>query len=131
MMKPMEAVGAVPQAGVNPAASAPAPKPSGPGGLSEGEIEALRGDPEVADVFTQVAGSPVPMDQVDPQSLVEVAGMVEKLGVEGAVAAINGMLSPEQKAGLQAEAAKASAQPQPQGQPQGAPPAPPVGGGAR
>lgn len=111
MMKPAEAVGAVPQPGVNPAArQAPAQPPQGGGPLSPEDVEALRGDKEVAEVFRQVAGAEVPMDQVDPQSLAEVAGMVEKLGVDGAVQAINAMLSPEQKASLQAEAAKAGGQ---------------------
>lgn len=131
MNTPQEAVGAVPQPGVNPAAaqppSAPSAPPAGPSGLSEDDLKALRSDPEVVEVFTQVAGVPVPMDQVDPQTLAEVAGMVEKLGVAGAVDKINSLLSPEQKAGLQAEAAKANAQPQPQAQQ----PGPPVGGGVR
>ena len=119
MMKPAEAVGAVPQPGVNPAA---AQKPNH--GLTEADLNALRGDREIADVFNRVAGTPVPMDQVDPQSLAIVAGMVEKLGVEGAVAAIDKMLSPEQKASMAAEAAKAGGNPAP-----GGPPAPAAPGG--
>lgn len=103
MMQPAEAVGSIPQPNVNPAATA-AKKPTG--NLSDAELDALRGDPEIAEVFRQVAGTDVPMDQVDAQSLAEVAGMVHKLGVEGAVSAINELLSPEQKAELQADAAR-------------------------
>lgn len=126
MMKPAEAVGSVPQPGVNPAAKASAAGQSQNFGLSDADLKALRGDREVADVFNRVAGTKVPMDQVDPQSLAIVAGMVEKLGVDGAVAAIDKMLSPEQKAAMQAEAVKANgaapADP-------GAPPAPAAPGG--
>lgn len=126
MMKPAEAVGSVPQPGVNPAANAPASGQNKNFGLSDADLKALRGDREVADVFNRVAGTKVPMDQVDPQSLAIVAGMVEKLGVDGAVAAIDKMLSPEQKAAMQAEAVKANgaapADP-------GAPPAPAAPGG--
>lgn len=112
MMKPAEAVGAIPQPGVNPAAAAP--KAGGNAPLSDEQVKFLRGDKEVIEVFRQVAGGDVPMDQVDVQTLAEVAGMVDQLGVEGTVARINSMLSPEQKAGIQAEAAKGSgAQAQP------------------
>lgn len=120
---PAEAVGSVPQPGVNPAAAAPQGG-SDNFGLTEQDLKHLRGDREIAEVFNRVAGTPVPMDQVDPKSLAIVAGMVHKLGVAGAVAAIDKMLSPEQKAQMQAEAAKA-------GGAQGvAPPAPAAPGGA-
>lgn len=126
MMKPAEAVGSVPQPGVNPAAQAPAAGQKQNFGLSEADLNALRGDREVADVFNRVAGTKVPMDQVDPQSLAIVAGMVQKLGVDGAVAAIDKMLSPEQKAAMQAEAAKSNGGGAPA---PGGPPAPAAPGG--
>lgn len=126
MMKPMEAVGSVPQPGVNPAAARPAAPPQGGQqgqGVTEDELRILRGDYDVIDVFARVSGIPAdmfPIDQVDPQSLAIVAGMVHKLGVDGAVAAIDKMLTPEQKAQMQAEVASQGG---------GAPQQPSMGGG--
>lgn len=108
MMQSAESLGAVPQAGVNPAANNKPQDPRAAYGLTDADLENLRADKEVAAVFAAVAGQNVPMERVDAQSLAVVAGMVHKLGVDGAVAEINKMLSPEQKASLQADAAKSA-----------------------
>ena len=107
MMRPQEAVGAVPQPGVNPmarnappTAPAPAPRPApqaptAPQGLPPEEIAALRKDPELAQAVQLFAGHPVPMESIPDNLLMEIAGMVHKLGVQGAVAEFKNKVPPE------------------------------------
>jgi hypothetical protein len=103
MMRPQEAVGAVPQQGVNPMArQAPQPAPAAaqppaPGGqqLAPDQVEALRKDPEIVAAVAQFAGRPVPMESIPDNLLMEIAGMVDKLGVEGAVHEFKTKVPPE------------------------------------
>ena len=89
MMKPMEQIGAVPQPGVNPQA---AQQPQGlrdprqEFGLTDDDLDYFRHDPEIIAVVQQVTGREFPMEQVDDALLVQIAGAVQQLGVEGTVA---------------------------------------------
>ena len=95
MMNP-EAIGAVPQAGVNPAANQPQqPQQQAPaGGMSPEDLKALRTDPELTEAVAKFMGRPVDMAEVPDDMLVVVAGMVHKLGVDGAIAEFERALPP-------------------------------------
>jgi len=107
MMRPQESVGAIPQPGVNPMArQAPRPPQAlaqaqaaapAPGGaqLSPEEIESLRKDPEIAQAVAQFAGRPVPIESIPENLLMEIAGLVHKLGVDGAVQEFRSKVPPE------------------------------------
>ncbi len=104
MMRPQEAVGAIPQQGVNPLArqqapaAAPRPQAAAPAqapALSPEEVEALRKDPEIAQAIAMFVGRPVPLESVPDNLLMEIAGMVHKLGVEGAVQEFQAKVPPE------------------------------------
>ena len=103
MMRTQESVGSVPQEGVNPQArqappapAAPQPEqPQGGGKLAPEEIEALRKDPELAQAVTKFVGRPVPMEAIPEELLMEIAGMVHKLGVDGAVQEFKAKVPPE------------------------------------
>ena len=103
MMRPQEAVGAVPQPGVNPMAKqappAPAavapPQASGGQQLTPDEIQALRQDPEIAQAVSLFMGRPIDPSEIPEELLANIAGMVHKLGVEGAVAEFQRIIPPE------------------------------------
>ena len=106
MMRPQEAVGAVPQQGVNPLArqapqqpapAAPQPQPQAAAGqqLTPEELQSLRQDPEIAQAVAQFAGRPVPVESIPDNLLIEIAGLVQKLGVEGAVQEFRSKVPPE------------------------------------
>lgn len=95
-----EALGAVPQPGVNPQArQAPQPAPAAPGAsaqqLPPEQLAALRKDPEIAQAVAQFAGRPVPLESIPDNLLMEIAGMVHKFGVEGAVQEFKTKVPPE------------------------------------
>ena len=110
MMKPQEAVGAVPQEGFRPQAPAPqapqAQAPAAPQGqqLSPEDLAALRQDPEISEAVAKFLGRQVSMEEVPDNILTVVAGMVHKLGVDGAVAEITKMVPPEMAQQLRAGA---------------------------
>lgn len=114
MMKPMEQVGSVPQPGVNPQAQSvrgvnPPQLPQDPReqyGLTDDDLDFFRHDPEVIAVVQQFTGRDFPMDQVDDALLVQIAGAVHKLGVEGAVAEANRIIPQEMKAQIRGVAMK-------------------------
>ena len=92
---PQEALGAVPQPGVNPQSrQAPAAQPqpqAQPGqqgnapALSPQELKFLRTDPEIAEAVSKFMGRQVDLSIVPDELLTVIAGMVHKLGVDGAV----------------------------------------------
>lgn len=102
MMKPPEQVGAVPQEGLNPQASTMTPKaPQDPRqefGLTDDDLDFFRHDPEIIAAVRQFTGREFPMEQIDDHLLVRIAGMVQKLGVDGAVAEAERTLPAQQKA---------------------------------
>lgn len=102
MMKPPEQVGAVPQQGVNPQSATMTPKapqdPRAEFGLTDDDLDFFRHDPEIIAAVRQFTGREFPMEQIDDHLLVRIAGMVQKLGVEGAVAEAERTLPPQQKA---------------------------------
>lgn len=114
MMKPPEQVGAVPQPGVNPQARPvagvnPPQLPQDPRkqyGLTDEDLDYFRHDPEVIAVVQQFTGRDFPMEQIDDALLVQIAGAVQKLGVEGAIAEANRIIPPEMKAQIRGVAMK-------------------------
>jgi len=89
---PQEQIGAVPQQQVmnKPMMNNPrTPK------LSPDQIMILRKDPEITQAITKFMGRPVPMEKVPDELLVEIAGMVHKLGVDGAIAKFQQMVPPQ------------------------------------
>ncbi len=105
MMKPAEAVGAVPQEGFRPApapraVAATAPEAAAP--LSPEEIEGFRSDPEIIEAVSMFLGRPVTLEEVPEELLIQIAGMVEKLGVQGAVQMAQQNMPPDLQAQLRA-----------------------------
>ena len=109
MMKPMEAIGSVPQAGVNPAAAAPQVQPAAFGqgkpsvpqdprqefGITDEDLDFFRHDPELIQAVQLITGRDFPMEQIDDALIVHLAGAVQKLGVQGAVAEAKRIIPPE------------------------------------
>ena len=96
------AVGAAPASG-NPQGNPQAPVPPQAKaqlkyGMTPEHVAALRKDPEVIAVVRGVTGRDFPMEQIDDELIVEIAGAVAKLGVQGAIQKAEQILSPEQKA---------------------------------
>lgn len=97
------AIGAAPASG-NPVGNPQAPQqpPQGKSGNKYGitpeQMDLFRKDPEIIAVVRGVTGRDFPMAQIDDELLVEIAGAVHKLGVQGAIAKAEQILSPEQKA---------------------------------
>ena len=71
-----EQIGAVPQ---QQAMAGPA--------ISKEEINNLRKDPQIIKAVQLATGRNFPMDQLDDSLIVQIAAIVHKLGVDGAVAA--------------------------------------------
>jgi hypothetical protein len=64
------------------------------------DIELFRKSPDIKQAITLFVGREIPMETVPDEILKEVAGMVAKLGVQGAVAMAEKMLPPEIKTQL-------------------------------
>lgn len=62
----------------------------------------LRKDPEIIQAVTKFMGRPVPMDKIPDQLLIEIAGMVHKLGVDGAVQKFMQSVPPQLQAQIKA-----------------------------
>ena len=107
MMNP-EAMNAVPAMG-NPQMGQ-TPK------LPPDQIAALRKSPNVVAAVAKFIGRPVPMQMVPDNLIVEIAGMVHKLGVDGAVAAFSQKVPPQVQAQLKAAVQQGGSQ-APQGMP--------------
>ena len=99
MNLPPEAIGAAPAQG-NPT---PPQSPK----LSPDQIAALRKDPDILAAVAKFLGRPAPLDQIPEPMLMQLAGAVHKLGVDGAVALMAKVIPPQLQARLKA----------PQGQP--------------
>lgn len=67
----------------------------GPGKLPPDQIAALRKDPEIAAAVSKYMGRPFPMEKVPDEMLIEIAGMVAKLGVDGAVQKFSQSIPPQ------------------------------------
>lgn len=89
--------GGVPAAPQAPRGSSPQAPAQGANSLGPKELESLRNSPDVKQAITLFIGKEVPMETVPDEILKEVAGMVHKLGVQGAVAMAEKMLPPEIK----------------------------------
>lgn len=113
------AVGAAPADG-NPMGN-PQAAPQDPAkktyGLKPDQINALRQDPDVVAVVRKFTGRDFPMAQIDDALIVQIAGMVHKLGVDGTVQKAEQILSPQQKATIRGIAMKQKVPMAPQGQP--------------
>lgn len=113
MLQNPNAIGAAPAQG-NPQQS---PK------LPPQAIMALRKDPQLIQAVTKFFGRPIPLDGLPENVLMELAGAVHKLGVDGAVALMAKVIPPQIKAQILAKYGQAQGQPMP---PQGRP-VPPQG----
>jgi hypothetical protein len=91
--------------------------------LPPDQIAALRKSPNVIAAVHKFTGRDFPMEQIDDQLIVEIAGLVNKLGVDGAVAKAEQLLTPQQKATIRGISMKQRVPMAPQGQPM-----PPQGG---
>ena len=94
MVNPNAVGGAVPAQG-NPM-SRPAPK------LPPQQMAALRKDPEIAQAVSLYIGKPVPLTVIPDNLLMEIAGMVHKLGVQGAVQEFSRKIPPQVQAQIKA-----------------------------
>ena len=84
---PQEQIGAVPQ---QQAMQGPA--------ISKEEINNLRKDPQIIKAVQMATGRSFPMEQIDDSLIVQIAAIVHKLGVEGAVAAFKKTMPPDKQA---------------------------------
>lgn len=84
--------GGIPANPQTPRGSAPQAPSQGAGKSDPKQIDILRHSPRIKQALELYLGRPVEMSQVPPEILTEVAGMVAKLGVEGAVAMAQKML---------------------------------------
>lgn len=104
MMKPPEQVGALPQFGKIP------PKlpqdPRAEFGITDDDLDYFRHDPEIIAAVRQFTGRDFPMDQIDDALVVQIAGAVQKLGVDGAVSEFDRIVPPEIKAQIRGLAMK-------------------------
>lgn len=63
--------------------------------LSPEEVDALRKDPEIVQAVSMVMGRPVDMAIIPDELMMNIAGMVHKLGVEGAVSEFTRKMPPQ------------------------------------
>jgi hypothetical protein len=109
MMKPMEQVGSIPQPGVNPQAAMSPKAPQDPRqefNLTDDDLDYFRHDPEIIAAVQKFTGRDFPMDQIDDALIVQIAGAVHKLGVDGAVAEFDRVLPQDIKAQIRGVAMK-------------------------
>lgn len=101
--------GGVPAAPHPPRGAVPQGPQQGAGSLGQKELDSLRNSPDVKQAITVFLGKEVPLETVPDEIIKEVAGMVHKLGVQGAVAMAQKMLPPE----IQQQLRQGTAQGQP------------------
>lgn len=90
-MSPMQnpnAIGAVPQAQAQ-AQSGQTPN------LPPEQINALRQDPEIQQAVQMVLGKKIDMSLIPDNIMINIAGMVHKLGVQGAVKEFTSKMDPQ------------------------------------
>lgn len=95
MIQNPNAIGAAPSHG-NPNMGQ-APK------LPPDQIEALRKDPELIQAVAKFVGKPIPMEAIPENLLMELAGAVHKLGVDGAVQKMSQVIPLQVKSQIQAK----------------------------
>lgn len=83
-MIPREAMGASPQAS------------AGLKALPPEQMKALRQDPEIQQAVSMVVGKKIDLSQIPDDMMMMIAGMVHKLGVQGAVQKFMSGVKPEQ-----------------------------------
>ena len=100
--------GAVPQSGVNPASVAPPQNAPAQQGLQlpPAAVERFRRNPDVIEAVRQITGRDFPMSQIDDVLMIQIAGAVFTLGVQGAVAEAERILPAETKATIRGIAMK-------------------------
>lgn len=92
---------------VNPnAVGGAVPSESNPQSLPQDQIDALKKDPEIIEAASQFIGSPVTLDILPVNALMEIAGMVQKLGVQGAVQMLKQKVPQDVQAKLRAAVAQ-------------------------
>jgi hypothetical protein len=87
--------------------------------LSPQQMAALRQDPDIAKAIALYIGKPVPLTSVPDNLLMEIAGMVHKLGVQGAVAEFSKRIPPQVQAQIKARVGGSGPQTNSQVPPQG------------
>lgn len=92
-----QAQGGIPASPQAPSGAVPQAPQQGMTRPGDKDIGALRNDPEVKQAITLFLGKEIPMEKVPDEIIKEVAGMVAKLGVQGAVAMAEKMLPPQVK----------------------------------
>ena len=101
MMKPAEAVGSVPQPGVNPAANQPST--AARSDITPEQLATLRNDPELIEVFRRLSGEKdIPMDQIPDEVIINFAGALHKIGIEALVQQLSGKMNPQTFAAMRA-----------------------------
>ena len=75
-------------------------------GLTPEHIDEFRKDPEIIEAVRKFTGRDFPMEQIDDVLMIQIAGMVQKLGVDGAVAEAHRIYPPELKAQIRGVAMK-------------------------
>lgn len=90
--------GGVPAAPQAPRGAAPQEQKQGSGSVSKEAMDFFRnGDPDIKNAIEMFIGRSVDMKNVPDDLLVNIAGMVHKLGVSGAVAMAEKMISDSDK----------------------------------
>lgn len=92
-----QVMGGAPSAPQAPRGSIPQDQQQGANGLGSKEIDVLRRSRDVQQAIQMFLGKEVPIETVPDAIIKEVAGMVHKLGVQGAVAMAEKMLPPQVK----------------------------------
>lgn len=92
MITSPDQLGSVPQPGVNPQAH----EASQPGNFSPDDLDYFRNDPEIIAAVTKFLGRDVDMAKIPDDMLITLAGMVQKLGVDGAIAEVKRLIPPDQ-----------------------------------
>lgn len=59
------------------------------------QMAALRKDPEIGQAVAKVLGKPIDLAQIPDNILLNIAGMVHKLGVDGAVSEFTKKMPPQ------------------------------------
>lgn len=89
MIQNPEAIGASPAEGNPQQGQTP--------NLPPEQIAALRKDPDILNAVSMFMGKPTPLDNIPEPALVELAGMVHKLGVQGTVQMLEQKIPPDLK----------------------------------
>lgn len=98
MNLPPEAMGAAPAMGNPQIGKTPVLPPD--------KMAALRKDPEIIQAIAKFAGRPVPLESIPDNLIMEIAGAVHKLGVDGAIAKFKQVIPQQIQAQIMAQGQK-------------------------